>query len=83
MLLSEQIRAARMLLNWNQDALAENAEVGISTVKRMEARNGPVTGHAESVWKIQAALEKAGVVFISGDVTGGPGVRLAAPYEKP
>lgn len=82
MLLSEQIRAARALLDWNQDRLAQEAGVGPSTVKRMEAHAGPATGQAESVWKIQTALEKAGVTFISEDGTNGPGVRLAHPYQR-
>lgn len=80
MLLSEQIRAARMLLNWNQEDLAKNAGVSPSTLKRMEARRGPATGHAESVWRVQAALEAGGIEFTPGTNVVGPGVRLREPY---
>ena len=82
MLLSQQIRAARILLDWNQEKLAANAGVGASTVKRMEAKAGPVSGQADSVWKIQTALERGGVVFIASDAQQGPGVRLARPVEN-
>jgi hypothetical protein len=33
-------------------------------------------GSAEVLWKIQTALEHAGVEFIPGDESKGPGVRL-------
>jgi transcriptional regulator with XRE-family HTH domain len=81
MLYSEQIRSARALINWNQQALAKHAGLGIMTVKRIESRPGPVHANSESVWKLQAALEKAGIIFISSDNQGGPGVRLAHPAK--
>jgi hypothetical protein len=31
---------------------------------------------AEALWKVQSVLERAGVEFIPGDGTKGPGVRL-------
>lgn len=83
MLFSEQIRAARVMLEWSQETLAQRAGVGTATVKRIEARRGPAKGNAESVWKIQKALEDGGIMFISADVAAGPGVRLAAPYPPP
>ena len=82
MLITEQIRAARMLLDWTQADLAAHSELALGTLKRLEAKSGPIGGNAETVWKIQAALEKAGVTFISGDATNGPGVRLAQPYQR-
>ncbi len=41
----------------------------------MEGSDGPLRGTAENVWKVQQALEDAGVIFIDADEEG-PGVRL-------
>lgn len=65
------------MLDWSQQTLAKRAGVGSATVKRLEAKRGPVGGNADSVWKIQTALEEGGVVFIPSDRSGGPGLRLA------
>ena len=58
-----QIRAARALLGIGQRELSEIAEVAVSTVKRIEVAE-EITGSARTLWKLQTALEKAGVVFI-------------------
>jgi transcriptional regulator with XRE-family HTH domain len=71
-----QIRAARALLGIGQQELSTLAEVGINTVKRVE-QSAEMAGTVRTLWKIQTALEKAGVEFIPGDATKGPGVRLA------
>ena len=76
-----QLRAARGLLGWSQNELAEAARVGLSTIRRMEASNGPLRGTAENVWKVQKALEEAGVIFINEDELG-PGVRLREPTPR-
>ncbi|MDH3582080.1 MAG: helix-turn-helix transcriptional regulator [Hyphomicrobiales bacterium] len=78
MIFSEQIRAARALLGMNQSELATAASVGVATVRRIEGNPGKIRGGAETLWKIQKALETAGVVFLPADETGGPGVRLKA-----
>jgi transcriptional regulator with XRE-family HTH domain len=75
MIEAAQIRAARALLGLGQVELAELAELGINTVKRVELSE-EVTGSARTLWKIQTALEWAGVEFIPADETKGPGVRL-------
>ena len=72
-----QLRAARGLLGWSQSQLAEASGVGLSTIRRMEGSDGPLRGTAENVWKVQQALEDAGVIFIYADEEG-PGVRLKA-----
>ena len=77
MITTEQIRAARILLDWNQEQLASAAGIGSATLKRMEARSGLARGQADTVWKIQAALQEAGVIFIPSDAQHGYGVRLA------
>ena len=70
-----QIRAARGLLNISQTQLAELATMSAATVKRIESASA-IRGTAESLWKLQTALEKAGVEFIPEDDHKGPGVRL-------
>lgn len=70
-----QIKAARALLGIGQLELSKIADVGISTVKRLELA-GEISGSARTLWKLQTALEKAGVEFISEDGLKGPGVRL-------
>ena len=70
-----QIRAARALLGVNQTKLSEWAAISVGTIKRIEATS-EIRGAAETLWKIQTALEKAGVEFIPADEMKGPGVRL-------
>lgn len=68
-----QIKAARALLGWSQEELAEKSGVSTPTVKRLESSEGPLGGRAETATKLIRALEAGGVAFING---GQPGVRL-------
>ena len=78
-----QIRASRALLDINQSELAKLASVSPTTIKRLEAAP-QVRGAAEILWKIQTALERAGVEFIPADDHKGSGVRLKQlPRAKP
>ena len=72
---SAQLRAARGLLAWSQEDLAKASGVALSTVRRMESNIGRLRSTTENAWKVQQALEDAGVVFIDEN-GGGPGVRL-------
>ena len=76
MITVEQLRAARGLLGWTQNQLAEASTLAISTIRRMEGDRGPLRSSAENVLKVQQALEGAGVIFIDRNEEGGPGVRL-------
>ena len=71
-----QIRGARALLNISQTDLAEIAELHVATIRRLEAATG-VRGAAETLFKVQKALEKAGIEFIPARAGKGPGVRLS------
>lgn len=70
-----QIRAARALLRITAHQLADQAQVGVATVRRAEAEDGPVSLTAANAAAIRSALEIRGVQFIPGN-GGGPGVRL-------
>ena len=72
---SAQIRGARALLDISQADLAQIADLHVATIRRLEAATG-VRGAAETVDKIQKALEKAGIEFIPAEGGKGPGVRL-------
>jgi hypothetical protein len=52
-----------------------SAGVSIPTIKRLEARDGPLGGRGETGKKICSALQAAGVEFIDEN-GGGAGVRL-------
>tara|TARA_Y100001968_G_C18991518_1_gene541626 strand:- start:99 stop:353 length:255 start_codon:yes stop_codon:yes gene_type:complete len=79
-----QIRAARVLLNWSQEQLSEAAGVSLPTIRRIEARRDTVGGRADTLGKIQQAIEDAGISFIASDSGGGPGVRLGSwPGSEP
>jgi transcriptional regulator with XRE-family HTH domain len=82
MITAAQIRAARGLLNLSQAQLADMAELGIATIKRIEA-SSEVRGAASTLWKIQAALEAAGIEFLPAEDGGGLGVRLRPGSPKP
>jgi len=75
-----QIRAARALLSISQTELAECASVHVATIRRLEAASA-VRGAAETLWKVQRALENLGVEFISADAGKGAGVRLREPQQ--
>jgi hypothetical protein len=36
---------------------------------------------SKTVWKLQKALENGGVIFIDGDDSTGPGVKLSKPIS--
>jgi len=58
---SAQLRAARAWLNWTQAELAKTASVAKTVVNRYE--QGHSVPHAESIKKMQGALETAGIRF--------------------
>jgi transcriptional regulator with XRE-family HTH domain len=74
-----QIRAARGLLGMSQEELAARAELGVVTIKRLEAAGEEIRGSAKTTARIQRALEAAGIIFIDQDGANGPGVRLRNP----
>jgi hypothetical protein len=63
-------------LGWNQNELAEAASIGVATLRRLEVSDAQLRGSAQVIWRIQMALEEAGVEFIADDEFKGSGVRL-------
>lgn len=79
MISSEQIRAARALVRWEQKDLAAASGVSLPSLKRLETQPGELAAHARTVEAIERAFNAAGVIFLqAGDMTdGGAGVRLS------
>ena len=76
MISSSQIRAAKALLRWSGEDLANKSELSLSTIRRVEASEGvPDTQNMKTLLSIKKALEDAGVEFI-GSPDDRPGVRL-------
>ena len=75
MISSRQIKAARMLLGWKGQDLADKSGVGITTLRRYEAQDGIPNANKFVIKAIKTCLEDAGVVF-SGDPVKSPGVSL-------
>ena len=76
-----QIRAARALLDVNQTTLSEWASISAATLKRIEG-SSEIRGAADTLWKIQKALEDAGVEFIPEEAGRGAGVRLKQSRDR-
>jgi transcriptional regulator with XRE-family HTH domain len=69
----EQCRAARALLGLSQKELQESADVTGKTLSDFES--GKTKPYAQTLGRIEEALEAAGVEFIPEN-GGGPGVRI-------
>jgi predicted transcriptional regulator len=76
MITPRQIRAARALLGWSQQQLADKAIVSLNAVVRLES--GVVDSRISTVQAVQKALVKAGIEFLDADQKG-EGVRLKSP----
>ncbi len=79
MITASQLRAARALVGIDQRRLAELSALSLPTIQRMEASDGVIRGNVDSLMKLVAALESAGVELIADNATstgGGRGVRL-------
>ena len=79
MITAAQLRAARALLGLDQRRLAELSGLSVPTIQRMEASDGVIRGNVESLMKLIAALDAAGLELIAeGAVSsqGGRGIRL-------
>ena len=79
-----QLRSARALLGIDQRQLATMAGLSVPVIQRMEASDDIVRGDVDSLMKLVAALNRAGIEFIvPGAVSqkGGRGVRFFGREE--
>lgn len=72
---SEQMRAARGLLRWEQKDLARESKVSLPTITRLELTPGPIGGWERTAEAIRKAFEDAGVEFLEANGAG-EGVRF-------
>ncbi|MBF0392102.1 MAG: helix-turn-helix transcriptional regulator [Alphaproteobacteria bacterium] len=70
----EQSRAARALLGWSQQKLAEEAKVAKQTLADFE--RGARTPYDRTLRDLRAAIEGAGVLIIAAEGGLGVGARL-------
>lgn len=73
MITARQSRAARALLGWTQETLADAARVSLTALKRLESESG-LEVYESTRDQVRRALEAAGIVLLSTDK--GEGVLL-------
>jgi transcriptional regulator with XRE-family HTH domain len=79
MITAAQLRAARVLLGIDQRRLAELSGLSVPTIQRMEASETMVRGNVDSLVKLIAAFDRAGIEMIDEGAVSqsqGRGVRL-------
>lgn len=66
MITARQFRAARALLGWNQETLADKAQVSLTALKRLESTSG-LEVYESTRDQVRRALERHGVLFLTTD----------------
>jgi transcriptional regulator with XRE-family HTH domain len=83
MLTPDQLRAARALVKWSREDLADKSGVAAVTIKGFELLGAD--SKISTLNKLRRALELAGVEFIDDQAKsyeGGPGVRLRGERKR-
>lgn len=75
MITGMQIRAARALLGWSAQEVAERTGLTRETIQRLEKFSDVPASRTQSLLDLRRVFEEAGVEFIGGPGDG-PGVRL-------
>jgi transcriptional regulator with XRE-family HTH domain len=78
MIASSQIRAARALLGWSGQELADKSGVGVATLRRYELQEGIPVANTSVLQSIKKCLENYGIEF-TGDPLTNPGVVYNLP----
>lgn len=84
MITAAQLRASRALLGIDQRQLAKMSGLSVPTIQRMEASEGTIRGNVDSLVKLIAALDAAGIEVIGEGATSratGRGVRLKSTTD--
>src|SRR5712691_6878099 len=79
MITAAQLRAARVLLGIDQRRLAELSGLSVPTIQRREASETMVRGNVDSLVKLIAAFDAAGIEMIDEGAASnarGRGIRL-------
>jgi transcriptional regulator with XRE-family HTH domain len=78
MISGRQVRAARALLDWTQEQLADQSGVAAQTIRLFEA--GTREPYRKTLEQLQTTLEGAGISFLR--TSNGIGVLLAEPNSQ-
>lgn len=70
-----QLRAARALIRWTAQELADASSVGVATIRRAELKDGPIGMTAPNIAAIKRAFGERNVEF-TAESGCGAGVRL-------
>jgi DNA-binding XRE family transcriptional regulator len=73
MITARQSKAARALLGWTQETLADKAQVSLTALKRLESESG-LEVYETTRDQVRRALEGAGIVLLT--TARGQGVLL-------
>jgi len=82
MISNRQIKAARILLGWSQQDLADRALISRRSLTRIETASNEVKQHASTKLCVRRALEDAGIQFFHADGVAGEGVRVRLKGDK-
>jgi DNA-binding XRE family transcriptional regulator len=66
MITARQSRAARALLGWTQETLADKAQVSLTALKRLESENG-LEVYETTRDQVRRAFEGNGIVLLTSD----------------
>lgn len=66
MITARQSRAARALLGWTQETLADKARISLTALKRLESEGG-LRVYESTCDQVRRAFESNGVIFLNSD----------------
>jgi ribosome-binding protein aMBF1 (putative translation factor) len=66
MITARQSRAARALLGWNQETLADKAQVSLTALKRLESASG-LEVYETTRDQVRRTLESHGILLLTTD----------------